>query len=108
MLVTIEPFSAECLDLASKMVAELGGIVPQDILPAIRPGALPGEIFRSAGECRQTIELWKQDGKYFREHRQSDWVPAPGMSRSAMSSSSSGPKMEEVFYGDYRLYWTEE
>ncbi len=69
VLVTIEPFSDECLELARKMVAELGGIVPQDILPAIRPGALPEEIFRTAGECRHMIELWKEEGKYFLNHR---------------------------------------
>ncbi len=108
VLVTIEPFSDECLELARKMVAELGGIVPQDILPTIRPGALPEEIFRTAGECRHMIELWKEEGKYFLNHRQTDWVPAPGMWRGDQSWSSSGPKMEGTFYGDYRLYWTEE
>ncbi len=45
VLVTISHYSTQCLALASNMVAELGGIVPQNILPAIRPGGLPAVVF---------------------------------------------------------------
>jgi hypothetical protein len=108
VLVTISHYSTQCLALASNMVAELGGIVPQNILPAVRPGGLPAVVFGGAGECRTEIEMWKADGKYHLHVRTRDWLPAPGMSRSDSSFSNVGPSLENTFYGDYRLYWTEE
>jgi serine/threonine protein kinase len=107
IVVTVEPFSGECQDLARKMVDELGGLVDSSILPKIEVGRLPQEIFRSAGECNQSIVLWKADGQFHVEETITDWVPAPGMFRSPSSLSFSNPKLEGI-PERFRLYWRED
>jgi len=50
-------YSAECRTPASNAVAELGGVVQQNILPSVRPGVPPRETFGDGGECRHEFEL---------------------------------------------------
>ena len=107
VLINIEPYSEECLELARKMIAELGGIVTQDIVPAVKVGALPMAIFGNAGECRETIVLKKDsDGVYVIRIITSDWVPA-GEWRGG-NTTGWGSKDIDLAFGSYKMYWTEE
>jgi serine/threonine protein kinase len=108
VIVTTEPYSVECLELARKMVAELGGIVTQDIVPAVKVGALPTAIFGIAGECRETTVLKKDaKGVYVIEIRRTDWVNAHG-SGAGNSTTSWGSTDIGLAFGSYKMYWSEE
>ncbi len=108
VLISVEPYSEECLELARKMVAELGGIVTQDIVPAVKVGALPSAIFGNAGECRETTLLKKDaDGVYVIENRRTDWVNAHGTG-AGNSTTSWGSKDIGLAFGSYKMYWSEE
>ena len=107
VLINIEPYSEECLELARKMVAELGGIVTQDIVPAVKVGALPMAIFGNAGECRETVVLKKDsDGVYVIRIITSDWVPA-GRWRGD-NTTGWGSKDIDFAFGSYKMHWSEE
>jgi tRNA A-37 threonylcarbamoyl transferase component Bud32 len=109
VLVTIEHYSEECLALARKLVAELGGVVTQDILPTVEVGTLPSEVFGEAGECRETIEMKKENGAYFIVHRTSDYLPAQGRFLRGGSTTSWGHQAKlMVIPKEYRMFWPEE
>ena len=78
LLVTIEPFYDECLELAQRLQTELGGIVDATLLPVIKNGELATQIFSWGGACNETITMWKADGKYYVEEK---LTSAPGHDR---------------------------
>lgn len=108
VIINVEPYSNECLELARKMVAELGGIVTQDIVPAVKVGALPTAIFGNAGECRETTVLKKDaKGVYVIEISRSDWVNAHGAG-AGNSTTSWGSQDIDLAFGSYKMYWSGE
>ena len=104
ILVTVEPFYEECLALAKRLQTELGGIVDPVLLPVMKNGELPFQIFNWGGACNQTITLWKADGKY---HVEEKLTSSPGHPRDPFTFNISGPKLEEI-PPQFRIYWREE
>ncbi|HEV7406385.1 MAG TPA: serine/threonine-protein kinase [Chthoniobacteraceae bacterium] len=103
LLVTIEPFYEECLELAQRLQTELGGIVDATVLPVIQNGEMATQIFSWGGACHETIAMWKADGKYYVEEK---LTSAPGHERDPYTFNMSGPKLEEIPEG-FRIYWRE-
>ncbi len=103
LLVTIAPFYDECLALANRLQAELGGIVAPALLPVVKKGELPFAIFNWAGAFNQTITMWKADGKYFVEEK---LTSSPGHDRDPFTFNISGPKLEEI-PEQFRVFWRE-
>ena len=104
ILVTIKPFYDECLALAQRLQTELGGIVDPALLPMVKNGELPFQIFNWGGACNATITLWKTDGKYFVEEK---LTAAPGHPRDPFTFNISGPELEKI-PPQFRIYWREE
>ncbi|MFM8471159.1 MAG: hypothetical protein ACKODH_14560 [Limisphaerales bacterium] len=103
ILVTVEPFYDECLALAKRLQAELGGIVDPALLPVIKNGELPFQIFSWGGACNQTVTMWKADAKYYVEEK---LTGTPTHPRDPYTFNMSGPKQEEIPEA-FRIYWRE-
>jgi hypothetical protein len=104
ILVTIEPFYDECLALAQRLQTELGGIVDPALLPVVKNGELPFEIFNWGGAYNATISLWKADGKY---HVEEKLTSSPGHVRDPFTFNISGPNLEKI-PPQFRIYWRED
>lgn len=85
------------------MQTELGGIVDAALLPVIQNGELATQIFSWGGACRDTITMWKADGKYYVEEK---LTSAPGHDRDPYTFNMSGPQLEDIPEG-FRIYWRE-
>ena len=104
IVVTITPFYDECLALAKRLQTELGGIVDPALLPVVKDGELPFQIFNWGGAYNETITMWKTDGKYFVEEK---LTSSQGHDRDPYTFNMSGPKLEEI-PESFRIYWREE
>ena len=103
IVVTIAPFFDECLALAKRLQTELGGIVDPALLPVVKDGELPFQIFNWGGAYNETITMWKADGKYFVEEK---LTSSPGHDRDPYTFNMSGPKLEEIPEA-FRIFWRE-
>jgi predicted Ser/Thr protein kinase len=105
--INISAFSDESLALAQRLAAELRGVVGKQVIPAPQAGGLQQlGLFRHAGECQVTTELWKEGRKYrFEEKLGAHKIP--GGTSGGASRGATGSSAHETFPEEYWIYWSE-